>query len=485
MLIITESYRQQNTDLFSEIKSEFEHFSNAEIDEVKESIEKLVLSEKAIPIIRDMHFAYQSVQDQELEPDGKINYKLLQHWLLRTEKKFENWRISSHNQNELIQSSKILAKGQSVTFESLKRDILELLKSRNKLSSFENELLNVIIKETDKQLLKKDFDQRINQLDNELLGHYLAHATFPKWVEKKEFKTVIELFETSLMSDPVALTKQIRSVDKHAVIFQKTNFLSLVKTLDKQPISRFYQNILIAEKFFEKVLKGIFGVQEQQIQLLRKRMFQLGLETSFKTDSVQFFTRLKFISGQMSKLPEEHLQKLIFYVENDLDNRSPNLLFWNDHFNNRKELSRQLDETNEYSDFSKSWFDLLVEKRDLSESQQTLFSQLLKKVEKDKFLESKIFKNTLNDNAIRSRIVEHVNEAVLIDLLKSEMNAHGAASLDFATKQLTKLKMELSTTQFQTFRNKWFDQLFSLYAIGALKSLNSDGIGRASCRERV
>ena len=116
------------------------------------------------------------------------------------------------------------------------------------------------------------------------------------------------------------------------------------------------------------------------------------------------------MTHQLSKLPEDKVQRLLFYSENDLDNRSAKLLFWNDEYKTRAELLLEVEEEKQYSDYTKSWMDLLLEKKTLNENQKTLFVGLISKAKDEGVLNAEVFRKAINDSATRRRLVELATE---------------------------------------------------------------------------
>ena len=133
------------------------------------------------------------------------------------------------------------------------------------------------------------WNQVNKNLIRKVLSHYLQRGSFPDWVESPDFQMVIDLVAKAISLNPVSFAGQIRKLNYHKELFSEKNYLNLIKQLNDQPLQKFYQNILIAEKFFRFVLKGLLGIAESDIHVLRKRLLMFGIESAFQGDSERFF----------------------------------------------------------------------------------------------------------------------------------------------------------------------------------------------------
>lgn len=468
------TYSNNAEGLYRAIKENFRHLSNAEADELKETLFENDSATKLMPLVKKVYESYQTTEDIEETPPPQVDFKVLQHWLIKTEKLYETWKLSAQINHELRQAIKKLASSQKTTFKTVAAQLLGQLKSRHGLTPFESELINIIVAESDDQMLKKDIQREKNELDHKLISNFLKYNQIPDWYDHKDFKQIVDLIKKSLKENPVKFVQELQAVNHHPGLFSKENFLDLIRHLNDHPINRFYQNIVIAEKLFEYDLKGLFGVKEGDIQTLRKRLFIFGIKTNFQGDSQQFFNRLRFMSQRLINIPEEKMEKLIYYSENDLDNRSVHLLFWKSNFRSRKELLDEIETTNVYSDYAKSWFNLLVDKQPITQQQLKLFKDLIPKIKSEKLLDSETFIASLNDRGVRSKMIETVGDDFLLEIVQSDLNANSSASVAYASTLLEKFKLHLSTKHFNQLRSLWFDQLLKLYAVGGLRKLNAE-----------
>ncbi|MCH2233070.1 MAG: contractile injection system tape measure protein [Crocinitomicaceae bacterium] len=464
---------EHNITVFNKLRAVLPDLSNAAADELKEVIEKRNAAQNLISPLKTIIQAYDQVNDDNQEAQENIEFRLLQHWLIQTEKTFSGWNFTKDQSKALLQEIKLLSKEQKVSFKSLSDQIIKLLKTRTLLNPFQNDLLNLLIKESEEILLKKDIEKDQSAINTNLVEAYILRGYLPDWYQKNDLDHIIDLIRNEIKTHPKKIATLFNQISNHKEIFRKDNFLKLIRVLNENHIQRFYQNVIIAEKFFEQNFKSLYGVTENTIQFLRRRILLHGIETSFNSESETFFKRLKFMSHRKTKLPEKSVERMIYYAENNLNRRSPNLIFWNARFESKEDLVEELKNEAQGSDFSISWIDLLTDKRPLSADQSEIFKRLSTLIRKD-IIESEAFYSVLNDEIIRKKLVENSSKNFIFEIIQPKLNSRTTNSVKHSLSLLEKYQNILSIKQSKELEENWLNAVLRLLAHGTIQNLNPE-----------
>ena len=166
LLTLQESGELFDDELANSIKRQFESLTNAEMDEIRDAVEDKRAAELLLPEVK----LGLQVFDHQIEKDdnneGQVEFRMLQHWLIATEEFFKEWTLAQKFEQQIILSINEFAKSQNVNRQVFTTQLLDILKTRSELSSFENELMNVVLKEANQHLLKSDVESGKQELDS-------------------------------------------------------------------------------------------------------------------------------------------------------------------------------------------------------------------------------------------------------------------------------------------------------------------------------
>lgn len=461
-------------ELIEKIKGKFSVLSNVELQAINEDIKSYKFAVQVKPVIEDLsHQIYNEVEVTEaIESDKRLSeIKILQHWLIKLNKDHQNWKNTLAFNQHILASIADLSKHHEVNEKTVKDQLLTLLKSRKELNEFEQDLVSLLIRETEDKILKKDLDQASVKLTKDILSYYMRYNQLPNWMPNRTFKEVTKMIKELYFSDARALTEIMRKNDLNPILFQQDNFMKIIRELNDHPVPRFYQFIKISENFLQELMKPVFGLSEKSIFNIRKRLLLYGLESNFSSDAQPFFNRLRFLTEQTSNISKDRIQSLIFYSVNDLEKKSTALVNWNHDYPNRKEILEKIEKLKDRNETS-TFFDLLLEKRSLSQDQQQIFTSLSSR-ELQNQKQNEQLRFVLRDKETRKRLIKYGNESSILNLIKADLSGNAQQNLDTIFSQFDLLGKFFSAQERGLFKNALLNNLLTIYAVGSFRSLGS------------